>query len=290
MRMHLTCTSRTRINTFWKRNRAHYQNAVQEITSDMPSAPVTLVSFDVDGTLIRSIGVDANRLHKDAFSYGFKKIFDIDTHIDVIEHHGGTDPLIIVKVLAHHSIPVQEAMSKLKDVEAAMVEYAQQHVSSVSVGLELLPGVKDLLELLKAQDNVATCLVTGNLEPIGWAKMQALGIYHMFSDAHFGGFGSDYCSGDIESDWWRDRMQLVRIAAERCTANFPGGIISHFHVGDTPMDVQAALGAGVGAVGVSTGTYSGAQLLEAGGGDPRCVVLPDLTDGAAVLRVLGLAA
>jgi hypothetical protein len=28
---------------------------------------------------------------------------------------------------------------------------------------------------------VATCLVTGNLEPIGWGKMAALGIDNLFS-------------------------------------------------------------------------------------------------------------
>ena len=37
--------------------------------------------------------------------------------------------------------------------------------------------------------------MTGNLEPIAWGKMQALGLLEAFSEPHFGGFGSDYCSG-----------------------------------------------------------------------------------------------
>ncbi len=32
----------------------------------------TLISFDVDGTLIHSVGLQANKLHKDAFAAGFK--------------------------------------------------------------------------------------------------------------------------------------------------------------------------------------------------------------------------
>jgi hypothetical protein len=28
---------------------------------------------------------------------------------------------------------------------------------------------------------VVTCLVTGNLEPVGWGKMRALGIDHLFT-------------------------------------------------------------------------------------------------------------
>jgi hypothetical protein len=34
-----------------------------------------------------------------------KQVFDVDTNIDVIKHHGSTDPLILVSVLAHHGIP-----------------------------------------------------------------------------------------------------------------------------------------------------------------------------------------
>lgn len=44
---------------------------------------------------------------------------------------------------------------------------------------------------MQARGDVLTCLVTGNLEPIGWAKMQALGLKQLFSEPHFGGFGSE---------------------------------------------------------------------------------------------------
>jgi hypothetical protein len=63
--------------------------------------------------------------------------------------------------------------------------------------------------------------VTGNLEPIGWAKMRALGIGHLFTAPPFGGFGSDHCSGDT-AEMWRDRQEFVRIAAERAAQRFPG--------------------------------------------------------------------
>lgn len=62
-----------------------------------------------------------------------------------------------------------------------------------------------------------------------------------------------------------------------------------FHVGDTPMDVQAALDAGSVAVGVTTGVYSREQLLASGAQAPeRVVVLDGLQDLAAVLKVLQL--
>lgn len=45
--------------------------------------------------------------------------------------------------------------------------------------------------------------------------MEALGILGLFSNPYFGGFGSDFCSGDTV-DTWKDRAELVRIAARRC--------------------------------------------------------------------------
>lgn len=70
--------------------------------------PITrLISFDVDGTLIRSVGNNANRLHREAFSAAFKEVFGLDTHIDVVHHHGSTDPLILLKVVVHHGIDIE---------------------------------------------------------------------------------------------------------------------------------------------------------------------------------------
>ena len=53
-------------------------------------------------------------------------------------------------------------------------------------------------------------------------------------------------------------------------------------IGDTPLDVAAALDAGARAVGVATGSHSAAELMAAG----AHAVLPDLTDTPQVLRAL----
>ena len=49
---------------------------------------------------------------------------------------------------------------------------------------------------MQGRGDVVTCLVTGNLQPIGWGKMAALGLKDLFSQPPFGGFGSDFCSGN----------------------------------------------------------------------------------------------
>ena len=40
-------------------------------------------------------------------------------------------------------------MDKLKEMEQVMVTYYKEHLDEAGVGLEILPGVKDLLEALK---------------------------------------------------------------------------------------------------------------------------------------------
>ena len=247
----------------------------------------TLISFDVDGTLIHSVGQDSNKLHKEAFSAGFRDVFGLETNIDVVPHHGSTDPLILVKVLEFHGIPHADAMAKLPEMQQAMIDHFLAHKDAAATGLEVLPGVVELLTALQARDDVAICLVTGNLQPIGWAKMESLGIKHLFTPPCFGGFGSDYCSGNTEGMGWRDRAELVRIAANRCAEHCGGEVGARFHVGDAPMDVQAAHAAGAHPIGVLTGIYSKQQLLTATSGK-NTDILDNLGDVEKVLKICNL--
>lgn len=53
----------------------------------------------------------------------------------------------------------QTAAPKLGELKAKMVDYAMQHASEVGEGLEVLPGVRDLLEFLSRQPDVVIGLV-----------------------------------------------------------------------------------------------------------------------------------
>ncbi|CAM6095374.1 unnamed protein product [Calypogeia fissa] len=236
-----------------------------------------LITFDVDGTLMQSTGENANLLHKKAFSYAFKEVFGIDGNIDVIKHHGSTDPLVLINTLEFYEIPTQTATANLPELKSKMLEYAKSHSSQVGEGLELLPGVASLLEILSKRNDVVVALVTGNLEYIGWLKMEGLGIRPFFSSPNFGGFGSD----NIE------RGELVRIAATRAEAFFPGEFSKRVHVGDTPNDIKAAEYGGALAIGVCTGVFSRDDLLAASKSG-TAVILDNLADSGVFLKACGL--
>lgn len=238
----------------------NFSNRSNRSLASMAAKKKTLISFDVDGTLVRSVGNDANKLHKEAFSAAFKEVFDLNTTIDVIPHHGSTDGLILIKVCVFHGIPHQEAMNKLPEMQQVMIDYFMENVERAAVGIEVLPGVLQILKTLQSRDDVVTCLVTGNLEPIGWAKMKALNLKQYFTEPVFGGFGSNYCSGNTEESW-KDRAELIRIAAKRCIQSLDiDDLGDRYHVGDAPMDMQAAAAAETIPVGVLTGIYTREEL------------------------------
>jgi len=45
--------------------------------------------------------------------------------------------------------------------------------------------------------------------------MEALGLLELFTEPRFGGFGTDFCSGDTE-ETWKDRTELVRFVSVCC--------------------------------------------------------------------------
>ena len=234
-----------------------------------------LVTFDVDGTLCRSVGEDANQMHKAAFRHAHVAVFGpvADVSIDIIRHHGCTDPMVSARTLGAVGIGAHDAEARWPEVARKMVEYVEERTDQAAVGLNVLPGVVALLEHLQRKGCLVG-LVTGNLEPIGWAKMRALGLHHLFTKPTFGGFGSDHS----------DRGELVAIAGRRARELFPDDeVVDHWHVGDTPADVQAAVAGGASALGVCTGIFSREELLEA---NPMATVVADLSVTDAVLKVL----
>jgi phosphoglycolate phosphatase-like HAD superfamily hydrolase len=119
-------------------------------------------------------------------------------------------------------------------------------------------------------------VVTGNIRMLAEVKLAALGLRN----------GLDLCIGAYGDDH-EDRTELVQVARRRAAAvhgrtptAFAG--TSTVVIGDTPLDVTAALAAGARAVGVATGAHPAAELREAG----AHAVLPDLTDTDAVLKAL----
>jgi phosphoglycolate phosphatase len=141
------------------------------------------------------------------------------------------------------------------DELARVLAARQRHLPKAvadSSGYRVLPGVRERLDQLH-RDGCLLGLTTGGTEAAAHIKLARGELNHYFS---FGGYGSDS----------RDRTELTRRALERA-----GTVLGHAVdpasvpvVGDTPLDIEAAHGAGAIGVGVATGHYSVEELRAAG--------------------------
>jgi phosphoglycolate phosphatase len=93
-------------------------------------------------------------------------------------------------------------------------------------------------------------VATGNLEMIGWIKVEHAGLREWF---RFGGF----------SDHFPNRAELVGHAASRAR-EMAGPDARVCVVGDTPRDIEAARANSLPVIAVATGRYGFDELLALG--------------------------
>jgi phosphoglycolate phosphatase len=102
-----------------------------------------------------------------------------------------------------------------------------------------------MLESLKANGKLIG-VASGNLETVGWHKIDAAGLKHFFS---FGFF----------SDHHESRAEIFRNALEHVNAQL-GRAARVCFIGDTPSDVEAAKQVGAQILAVASGTFSLEEL------------------------------
>ena len=221
-----------------------------------------LAFFDIDNTLIQS-----SSGHVAALLGAIREVYGLEVSINVINHHGMTDPEIITRILAEYEVNLADIEIGLQDcLDCMPFKYAEIVESEKIVMME---GAVDLISKLE-HNGFVLGLVTGNLEKIARAKLKKIGIDHFFK---IGGFGSDHIN----------RTNLVKIAIKRAEQQFNiGSDRQVFHFGDAPQDMKAGREAGVVPIGVTTGVFTAEQLKAAGAE----IVIPDLKDTDDILGFL----
>lgn len=220
-----------------------------------------LVLWDVDGTLVNAGGL-GTRLYETVF----REMFGRELLV-VAPKAGRTDRAIVLHTLTLAGIPGPDG-----SVDAFLAELARQVLlldGQVGSVVEALPGAAEAVAALTAPGRVHQSVLTGNIRPLAELKLRAAGL----------GDGLNFDAGAY-GDAHEVRAELVYEARQAARHAFgddfagPATVV----VGDTPLDVAAALTAGARAVAVATGSYSPAQLAAAG----AHAVLPDLTDPVQV--------
>ena len=224
--------------------------------------------WDVDFTLVDASGV-GRHLYRAAFADLYGR--ELPGAADGASMAGRTDRAIALDVLGLAGVP--DPRGQVSRFEAALGRLAPGVTGMVAASARALPGAAAALAALAELPGVAQSLLTGNVRPLAEAKLAPLGLTDHL-DLDVGAYGNEH----------EVRSELVHLARARAAAAYGrdfGGQATVL-VGDTPLDVEAALATGARAVGVATGQFSLAKLEAA---RPHAI-LPDLTDTAAVLAAV----
>jgi phosphoglycolate phosphatase-like HAD superfamily hydrolase len=221
----------------------------------------TVLLFDVDGTLITTGGAGRRAIER-----AFSALHGGDGAL-AFSLGGMTDRGIVRAGLRERGLPDgDEAIDALLERYLVLLDEEVRGAGSYRAH----PGVRELLEALG--ERAAVGLGTGNIARGAEIKLARVDLWRRFA---FGGFGSDH----------EERAEILRIGAARGAERLglPLAACRVVAIGDTPRDVLAAHAAGARCVGVATGSYTTAQLRDAGA-DAVFATLADPRAAADILE------
>ena len=194
--------------------------------------------FDIDGTLLHAHG----GVHTRSFSSSVEAVLGHPLSLEFVPVHGSTDTAILRDAFLQAAIPEEVWQPRLEEIlERMRVEVVEQRsLMSVTV----MPGVLPMLRYLKSREK-RLGVATGNLEQIGWLKIEVAGLRDWFT---FGGFSDRHAV--------RAEMIAHALVAGDCAG------MTVCVVGDTPSDIAAARANGLPTIAVATGVYSYEDLLQ----------------------------
>lgn len=231
---------------------------------DRNTGALTLALFDIDGTLLDTSGAGRR-----AFASALESVFGWGADAKNISFAGATDLDLIYRIAARrgHTLTQPECdyfFNLLPPLLKSALEAEPPRVYS---------GVRELLSALTRRTDTRLGLVTGNIEPCAWLKLEACGLHDHFE---LGAFGHEHA----------DRKAIAQLAVQRV---FPGlltgqSFVRRFLIGDTPSDIAAARAINAQSIAVATGGFSVDQLRSAGADH----AMASLTDTEQLLNLMGL--
>lgn len=197
--------------------------------------------FDIDGTLLRS----RDRIHYESFFESVRSVMGRELVLDGVTLSGNTDPGILYDAFRLAELDPEHWQPMLADVLAHI--RATVAAQRDRMDLVKMPGIDEMLAYLHGR-GAALGIGTGNLESIGWLKLEVLGVRHWFT---FGGFADNF---PVRADMIADAARQARV--------IKGAEASVCVVGDTPFDIRAARIKGLPSIAVATGRYSFDDLMQ----------------------------
>lgn len=213
-------------------------------TIPAPSKPADWLAFDayifdIDGTLLSSAGL----AHYNAFKAALREVYGCERDITEVPLHGNTDIGILRATTRLAGVDDEAFAARLPEALDFIRMSAKQNQSKLTA--DLCPSIPEMVAHLHGAGKLLG-LATGNLEVIGWMKIEAAGLRKYFD---FGAF----------SDRHEKRSEIFASALADARRRLGDGARVCF-IGDTPADVDAAHVNGCAVIAVATGIHPFEQL------------------------------
>jgi phosphoglycolate phosphatase len=199
--------------------------------------------FDIDGTLLNS----RDAVHYFAFRNAIRDVLGIEASIEGVPVHGNTDVGILRAVLQRAGLENSAIDIHMPQIVVRMCAEVQKNREQLNP--ELCPSILELIEYLQRRGKVLGA-ASGNLETVGWLKLEKAGLRPMFTFASFS------FPRESRAEIFQHGIDLAR--------QHLGTSASVAVVGDTPADIEAARAVGTPVIALATGIYSFTQLLAHG--------------------------
>jgi phosphoglycolate phosphatase-like HAD superfamily hydrolase len=202
-----------------------------------------------------------------------EEVFGTSGQLADMQVSGMTDLQIFVEALSSHGITHDDLRERIHVLSERLTAEARKVTGNGGNFFELLPGVRETLEALESHPRYRSALLTGNIEPMAYLKMELVGLERFFTLP--GAFGDES----------HNRRDLPARAADRIRKHLQLDLAPEqfIVIGDTPNDIDCARHFGARAVALGTGRmFSEAEIIAC----KPDALLPDLADVELVLRKL----
>jgi phosphoglycolate phosphatase-like HAD superfamily hydrolase len=229
-----------------------------------------ILLWDIDGTLMRSTRAGS---FKDYTIPMLEEVFGTAGRLPEMKVSGMTDLQIVGEALKHEGFTHEHIRERVHELRESYMKAMHKFTGNGEEVFELLPGVRQALQAVADHPRYHSGLLTGNIEPAAYLKMELLGLAGFFDVP--GAFGDES----------HDRRDLPALAAERIRKHlgFDLAPAQFIIIGDTPNDIECARHFGARSVALGTGRfYSTEQLLDC---SPDAFI-PDLADTQLFLDTL----
>jgi phosphoglycolate phosphatase-like HAD superfamily hydrolase len=237
----------------------------------IPHSSLRILLWDIDGTIMRSTRAGS---FKDYTVPMLEEVFGTAGRLPEMKVSGMTDLQIVGEALKHEGFTHEHIRERVAELRESYMKAMHKFTGNGDEVFELLPGVREVLEAVTEHPRYESALLTGNIEPAAYLKMEILGLTDFFPLP--GAFGDES----------HDRRDLPAMAADRIKRYLKRDLApSQFIViGDTPNDIQCAQHFGARSLAVNTGRfYPVEDLLEC----KPDALLPDLSNVELVMQTLG---